>query len=136
MDKIRDIVLSNAYNLAGIVNGLYEFKLKELEEADPSRKYDKEEVIGISKTVASDIKTQRSRPTRKSIVSLCIYCGLEPQYSEIVIAAAGYHLSLSYAVDEAYYKLIHEHYKGGIKAANKKLKEWGISSKDYLLDYN
>ncbi len=136
MDKLHQVFLSNGYNLYGIVNGIYELRLEELEEVCYVRKYDKKEVSGISKSIFSDIKTGRARPALNTIITFCIFCELEPQYSLIVIEAAGYKLTLTYDIDRAYMKLIQEHYYDGIEEANRLLEEWKFDKKYYLLDYN
>lgn len=136
MDKLHEVVLSNSHNLYGIVNGIYEIRLKELEDLDYGIKYDKEEVIGISKSIFSDIKTRRARPALNTIITFCIFCELEPEYSFIVIGAAGYNLTFEYDIDIAYRELIQKHYKDGIEEANRLLEEWNFDKKYFLLDYN
>lgn len=86
----------------------------------------------LNRNVMCDIKKNKSRPSLRIVITICIGLHLEPYESLELIETAGYSLNRSQYLDFAYLDLIYHYYEFNIYECNKRLKEVGIEEKYYL----
>ena len=86
----------------------------------------------INRNVMYDIKQNKSRPTFRMVITICIGLNLEPDESLELIRLAGYTLSNTLYVDCAYMDLICHYYEYDIYVCNDRLKELGVDEKYHL----
>lgn len=86
----------------------------------------------LNRNILSDIKENRTRPTLRIVITICIGLGLEPNESYEFIRLAGYNLVSTIYLDYVYIELLNCYYEFGIAECNKRLKELGVHEKYYL----
>lgn len=86
----------------------------------------------LNRNILSDIKKNKSRPRLRTVITICIGLGLEPNESYEFIRLAGYNLVNTIYLDYAYIELLNCYYEFGIAECNKRLKELGVEEKHYL----
>ena len=86
----------------------------------------------LNRNIMYDIRQNKSRPTLRIVVTICIGLHLKPYESFKLIEAAGYSLNGSQYLDFVYLDLICYYYEFEIAECNKRLEEAGIEEKYYL----
>lgn len=86
----------------------------------------------LNRNIMCDIRKNKSRPTLRIVITICIGLHLKPYESLKLIETAGYHLNNSLYIDFVYLDLICHFYEFEISECNKRLEEAGIDEKYYL----
>lgn len=87
----------------------------------------------LNRNIMYDIKRNKSRPQLRTVITICIGLGLEPDESLELIRIAGYALSKTLFIDRAYMQIIFHHYNNAdIFECNDVLKELGVEERYHL----
>ena len=86
----------------------------------------------LNRNIMYDIKKNKSRPTLRTVITICIGLNLEPDESLELIRIAGYTLSKTLFIDCAYTEIIFHYYDTDIFECNGVLKKLGVNEKYHL----
>ena len=96
------------------------------------RDQDFEGITGVTRSVLSSIKKEKSRPKLSTLVTFCISLKLDIIETFDLIEIAGYKLTQNYKIDRAYLYLIQNNKNGDIEECNKYLESIGIEKQHHL----